>query len=452
MREWINKSIFYHFYPLGCFGAPLRNDFSSAPVPRLEQIKKWLPHLKKLHINAIYLGPVFESTVHGYDTANYFQVDRRLGDNQTLKDMIRLLHENDMHVILDGVFNHVGRDFFAFKDLQKKRGASPYLNWFSGIDFNKQSPYGDAFSYTGWNNNFDLVKLNLQNQTVCNYLFKAVDFWMEEFNTDGLRIDAADCVDIGFLKQLLKRCKAQNPDFWIMGEIIHGDYEKWVNAAALDSVTNYECFKGLYSSHVDRNYFEIAYSLNRQFGEQGIYRHFLPYSFVDNHDVNRLTSNLKNPLHAYPTYCLLFCMPGIPSIYYGSEWGISGERTAADDHILRPYLDPDKPVLNSDLPDLPDYITRLAQIRLQSPVLQTGNYHQVLVASEQFAFLRETKEESILVVVNSAQQPVSLEIPVSQKYIPEPTDLLNGEKVIWKDNLIVIQDMPSNSGKIIKIR
>lgn len=452
MRDWINNSIFYHFYPLGSFGAPQRNDFTSAPVPRLRQIEKWLPHLKNLHINAVYLGPVFESTAHGYDTANYFQVDRRLGDNQTLKEMMQLLHENNMHVILDGVFNHVGRDFFAFKDLQERGKDSPYLDWFSGIDFSKQSSFGDSFSYNGWNNNFDLVKLNLQNQAVCDHLFKAVDFWMKEFSIDGLRIDAADCVDMTFLQQLLKRCKAHNPDFWMMGEIIHGDYAKWIDAAALDSVTNYECFKGLYSSHVDHNYFEIAYSLNRQFNEQGIYRHFLPYSFADNHDVNRLISNLKNPLHAYPVYCLLFCMPGIPSIYYGSEWGTTGERTAADDHILRPFIDPDKPVLNPDLQDLPDYIARLAQLRLQSPALQTGRYQQVLVASEQFAFLRETEEESILVVVNSAQQSTTLEIPVSAAHSSESVDLLSSEMFVWKDNKLTIPNLLPNSGRIIKIR
>ncbi len=452
MQEWINNSIFYHIYPMGCFGAPLKNDFSSAPTPRLKQLEKWLPHLKELHINAVYLGPVFESTAHGYDTADYFHVDRRLGDNQTLKEMVQILHENNIRVVLDGVFNHVGRDFFAFKDLQEKGRNSPYLDWFHGIDFNRQGPCGDAFSYEGWNNNYDLVKLNLQNNAVSDHLFKAVDLWMAEFAIDGLRIDAADCIDMTFLQQLSQHCKAQNPDFWIMGEIIHGDYAKWVNAGALDSVTNYECYKGLYSSHIDHNYFEIAYSLNRQFGDKGIYRHFLPYSFADNHDVNRLVSNLQNPLHAFPVYFLLFCMPGIPSIYYGSEWGIIGKRTASDDHILRPFIDPERPILNTDLLDLTNYIAKLAQIRLRSPALQVGNYHQVFVAGEQFAFLRETENECVLVIVNSAQQSVALEIPNLANNISEPMDLLSEEKYEWKNNSILIPNLLPNSGKIIKLK
>ncbi len=452
MENWISKSIFYHIYPLGCFGAPFENDFSSPPIPRLKEMEKWLPHLKNLHINALYLGPVFESTAHGYDTADYYQVDRRLGDHQTLREMIALLHENNIRVILDGVFNHVGRDFFAFKDLLSNGRNSGFTNWFSGIDFSRQSPCGDAFAYDGWNGNYDLVKLNLQNSAVNDYLFNAVDLWMENFHIDGLRIDAADCVDFSFLQQLSTRCTTRNSDFWIMGEIIHGDYSRWVNAGALDSVTNYECYKGLYSSHVEHNYFEIAYSLNRQFGNQGLYRNFLPYSFVDNHDVNRLLSNLTNPAHTYPVYCLLFSMPGVPSIYYGSEWGISGKRTPSDDRILRPRLDPENIICNPDLMNLPDTIAKLIQIRLTSPALQTGSYSQVLVANEQFAFLRESSEESILILVNSSQQTISLDIPITIDGSSSPIDLLTGEPFHYLNGKLSIPNLLPNSGKIIKIR
>ncbi len=452
MENWISKSVFYHIYPLGCFGAPLKNDFSSPPVQRLKEIEKWLPHLKNLHINALYLGPLFESTAHGYDTADYYQVDRRLGDNQTLREMIALLHENNIRVVLDGVFNHVGRDFFAFKDLLKNGKNSCYCDWFSEIDFSRQSPFRDTFAYAGWNGNFDLVKLNLQNSAVRDYLFKAVDFWMTDFKIDGLRIDAADCVDFSFLQQLSARYKTHNSNFWIMGEIIHGDYAQWVNAGALDSITNYECYKGLYSSHVDHNYFEIAYSLNRQFGEQGLYRHFLPYSFVDNHDVNRLISNLTNPMHAYPVYCLLFSMPGIPSIYYGSEWGISGKRTPSDDHILRPQLNPESTISNPALTNLPDYIAKLAQIRLTSPALQAGTYQQIIVANEQFAFLRETAEESIITTVNSSQHMISLDIPTPVECSTTAVDLLTGDKFSCSNGKLFIPIIYPNSGRIIKIR
>ena len=450
-EHWSSSSVFYHIYPLGCFGAPTKNNFSSSVVPRLKEIAKWLPHLKKLHINAIYLGPVFESSAHGYDTADYFKVDRRLGDNQTLKEMVALLHKNDMRVILDGVFNHVGRDFFAFRDLQDKGVNSSYRDWFANIDFSKHSPYGDIFTYAGWNGNFDLVKLNLQNPAVPDYLIKAVDYWIENFKIDGLRIDTADCVDINFLQQLSSHCKAKQPNFWLMGEVIHGDYAHWVNVKALDSVTNYECYKGIYSSLDDKNYFEIAYSLNRQFGDNGIYKHFLPYSFVDNHDVNRLTSNLTNPKHVFPAYCLLFTIPGIPSIYYGSEWGISGCRTQNDDKALRPAIDPTTISIDPAYKDLPGYIAKLSQIRLGSSALQIGSYRQIFVGHEQFAFLRETEMERVLVIVNSSKSKTDMLISELPDSFRTAADLISGDQYHIKQGKLYLPELPPAAGNILRI-
>jgi glycosidase len=242
-------------------------------------------------------------------------VDRRLGTNQTLSGLVAGLHQEGMRVILDGVFNHVGRDFWAFRDVLERGEVSPYREWFSGLSFGKTSPLGDPFSYEGWNGHYNLVKLNLRNPAVREHLFGAVKAWMEEFGIDGLRLDAADHVEREFLMALARHCRGLRANFWLMGEVVHGDYRKWVNGEMLDSVTNYECYKGLYSSHVDRNYFEIAYALHRQFGENGLYRHFPLYAFADNHDVNRVASNLSNPMDLFPLYCLLLTMPGVPSIY-----------------------------------------------------------------------------------------------------------------------------------------
>ena len=290
-------------------------------------------------MNALYLGPLFESSAHGYDTADYYQVDRRLGNNEMLSRLSAVLHQKNIRLILDGVFNHVGRDFWAFRDVLKSGRQSAYCDWFQGLDFHKRSPYNDPFSYENWNGHHNLVKLNLSNPSVKDHLFQAVDMWIREFAIDGLRLDVADCLDLHFLKELSAFCKSRRSDFWLMGEVIHGDYRKWVNPETLDSVTNYVGYKGLYSSHVDKNYFELAHTLYRQFGEKGIYRDLLLYSFADNHDVNRVASQLKNPAHLYPLYSLLFTMPGVPSIYYGSEWGIEGKRTSQSDQALRPHLD-----------------------------------------------------------------------------------------------------------------
>ena len=267
---------------------------------------------------------LFESTSHGYDTVDYFQVDRRLGDRDALRRLVADLHAAGIRVILDAVFNHVGRDFWAFADLRDKLSASDYGAWFEGLSFDGGSPYGDPFIYEGWNGHLNLVKLNLRLPAVKAHLFQAAEMWIREFDIDGLRLDAAECMDLEFLQGLRNFCRGIRPDFWLMGEVVLGDYRRWVNERTLDSVTNYECYKGLWSSLVDTNYFEIAYALNRQFGRDGIYRGLPLYNFVDNHDVDRVASRLNKAEHLYPLYCLLFTMPGIPSIYYGSEWGISG--------------------------------------------------------------------------------------------------------------------------------
>lgn len=425
MKHWARDSIFYHIYPLGLCGAPRQNDFRSDATPRLEQLYGWIDHLQNLGVNAVYLGPVFESSGHGYDTADYFEVDRRLGSNSTLSEVISAFHRNGFRVILDAVFNHVGRDFWAFRDVQEKRERSAYCDWFQGLNFEKPGPFNEPFAYAGWNGHYDLVKLNLRNPAVKEHLFQAVEMWIKEFDLDGFRLDAADCMDIGFLKELASLCRTRSSDFWLMGEVVHGNYRKWVNADTLDSVTNYECYKGLFSSHVDRNYFEIAYALNRQFGAGGLYCDAPLYNFADNHDVNRVASNLTNPAHLYTLYCLLFTMPGVPSIYYGSEWGLEAKRTNGDDTALRPQLDPATMSQTSPQPNLCSTIARLARIRKSSQALRYGAYHQLFVSHEQLAFARQTSHEWVVVLVNASDKPTSFNFAVPAHFGKWLVDLLN---------------------------
>lgn len=392
--HWSNSSIFYHIYPLGFCGAPLINDNNE--VNRILKVKEWVPHLKACGINALYLGPVFDSSEHGYDTRDYFKVDQRLGSNEAFKEVCDCLHENGIRIVLDGVFNHVGRDFWAFKDLQKNHRNSAYRDWFMNVNFDGQSPCGDDFWYEGWNGHYNLVKLNLRNQEVCDMIMKAIFSWIDDFHVDGLRLDAADVMDKDFFKRLAHECKAKNPDFWLMGEVIHGDYKLWINDQMLDSTTNYECYKGLYSSHNDANYFEIAHSLNRQFGKGGIYQGINLYNFVDNHDVNRLASTLRDEEHLENVYTLLFTMPGIPSIYYGSEVGLKGARGKYTDFELRPCLSLEDVQEN----DLMRHINQLAKLKKTLPALQSLNYEQICVRNRQFVFKRSCESQEVYVALN----------------------------------------------------
>ncbi len=451
MPHWTTQSFFYHIYPLGFCAAPHTNDFTSDPSPRLEKIHAWLDHIQSLGANAFYLGPLFESSSHGYDTADYYRVDRRLGTNETLAHLSADMHQRGMRLVLDGVFNHTGRNFWAFQDVLAHGERSAYRDWFANLRFGQRSPYNDPFTYEAWNGHYRLVRLNLNNPHVKEYLLGAVEMWIREFNIDGLRLDTADCLDFGFMTELAAFCRRIRPDFWLMGEVIHGDYRRWANPHTLDSVTNYEMYKGLYSSLVDRNYFEIAYSLNRQFGPDGIYQDLPLYDFADNHDVNRVASNLANPAYLAPLYSLLFTIPGIPSIYYGSEWGLQGKKTNFSDQALRPALNLDEISRHAPQPGLPGLITRLASIRHRSPALQRGSYRQMWVDHQQFAFLRQAGSEQIITAVNSAETPATLRLDLPQApSAGRLADLLNPGEVFQANNGKVVIELPPYSTRILQ--
>jgi glycosidase len=236
-------------------------------------------------------------------------------------------------------------------------------------------------------------------------------------------------LDLSLQQQLAAFCHTHRPDFWLLGEVVHGDYRRWVNSATLESVTNYEVYKGLYSSHNDHNYFEIAYSLNRQFGPTGIYRGLPLYTFVDNHDVDRVASRLNDPVHLYPLHALLFTIPGIPSLYYGSEWGIAGHKSRETDAPLRPALTPATMIQQSLHPDLAPAIRRLSAIRQAHPALRAGDYRQLAVTHEQLAFLRSMPEEQVLVLANAAHQPIDLRLELPALRGKHLVDLINPGRV-----------------------
>ncbi|HEX6041361.1 alpha-amylase family glycosyl hydrolase [Longimicrobium sp.] len=450
MTNWAADAVFYHIYPLGLCGAPHRNDFQSPPEPRLAQLHDWIPHLRRLGINAVYLGPLFESTEHGYDTADYGLVDRRLGETSTLAGVVEAMHAAGIRVILDGVFHHVGRDFWAFRDLQAKGESSAYRDWFTGVDFGRRSPHGDPFAYEGWRGHYDLVKLNLHNPVVRAHLFGAVEAWTRTFGIDGLRLDVAEDIDPGFLRALAAFSRTLKPDFWLLGEAIHGDYRRLAGPEMLDSATNYEAYKGLYSSHNDRNYHEIAYTLNRQFGEGGIYRDLPMYAFVDNHDVNRIASTLREPTHLVPLHVLLFTMPGVPSVYYGSEWGIAGTKGQGSDWPLRPALRLPQAEQDAPHPALAELIARLTRIRHEVPALRRGRYRQLHVASEQLAFARELDGERVIVAVNAASSPDALEVSVPSSDGTAFLDLLDdGWRGTVAGGRLRIDAVPATGGRIL---
>ncbi len=451
MITWAQDAIFYHIYPLGLCAAPRQNDFSSPAVPRLEKIYGWLDHIQDLGANAIYLGPVFESSAHGYDTVDYFHVDRRLGSDETLAQLSQEIHRRGMRLVLDAVFNHVGRDFWAFYDLRQHGAQSAYRDWFAGLRFDQTNSFHDPFSYEGWNGHYSLVKLDLGHPQVRDHLLQAVRSWIERFDVDGLRLDAADCLDHAFMQELAGFCRGMKPDFWLMGEVVHGDYRAWANPAELDSVTNYECYKGLYSSHNTQNFFEIAYSLNRQFGEGGLYRDLGLYNFADNHDVSRVASVLKDPAYLNTLYTLLFTMPGIPSLYYGSEFGLSGAKDQYD-YALRPALDLASLQHSAPQPGLAGHIHTLANLRRRLPALRYGDYRQQDVQSSGLAFSRQTEQDWALVLLNGGVNPLPFKLNLPAFSNQPLVDALNGDQPVELsyDRLEVVVE-PHSAKVIVRV-
>ena len=316
---WYDEAVFYHIYPLGLTGAPKQNSYEK-PVHRLNTLRPWISHIHDLGCNALYIGPLFESVGHGYETTDYKKLDSRLGTNEDLSAFVKECHSQGIRVILDGVFNHTGRDFFAFKDIRENREHSRYRDWYCNVNFYGNNEYNDGFSYENWGGYNLLVKLNQRNPEVKDYICDVIRFWVSEFDIDGIRLDAADVLDFDFMKALRHTANEVKPDFWLMGEVIHGDYTRWVNEGTLHSVTNYHLHKALYSGHNDHNYFEIAHTVKRLYEMGGNRPDGLKlYNFVDNHDVERIYTKLNNKAHFTPVHVLLYTLPGIPSIYYGSE-------------------------------------------------------------------------------------------------------------------------------------
>ncbi len=438
MAKWYEKAIFYHIYPLGLLGAP-KTHTEEGVTHRLRELDDWVRHMKECGFTATYIGPLFESTSHGYDTRDYKQVDSRLGDNEDFKHFVKLCHENGIRVVVDGVFNHTGREFFAFRDIQKNRENSPYRYWYQDVSFEGNTHYNDGFYYKAWHNCFELANLNLWDRCVKDYLLDVVRFWIDEFDIDGIRLDCADCLQFDFMKELRWVTGQKKEDFWLMGEVIHGDYARWVNDEMLHSVTNYELWKGLYSGHNDHNYFEIAHTIRRQFDANGgIYKGCRLYSFVENHDVDRIVNKLNEKGFLQSVYTLLYTLPGIPSVYYGGEWGVEGRKEGACDDRLRPHLVLSEMETNPLIPELKGLLCKLGAIHQANPALTDGVYRELLLTNRQYAFARILGNEAVITAVNNDANPVHMEIncPVSasgaQEALTDTDAELRDGRIIWE--------------------
>lgn len=445
MSTWYEQAVFYHIYPLGMTGAPKTN-LEPGITNRFDELDQWIPHLSKLGFNAVYIGPLFESSTHGYDTIDYRAIDRRLGDTNRFRTFTKQCHEHGIRVVVDGVFNHTGREFFAFKNIQEQRENSPYRDWYRGVNFDCGSPAGDSFTYEAWQGHYELPCLNLLNADVRQYLFDVVRYWAETFDIDGIRLDCANVLDFGFMKELRTVTSQLKEDFWLMGEVIHGDYSRWANPEMLHSVTNYELHKSLYSGLNDHNFFEIAHSVKRL---ETIGPHL--YTFLDNHDENRIASKLTKTEHLPLAHLLLLTLPGIPSVYYGGEWGLDGLRSSTSDDALRPVVKASE-LLERETP-LTGYIAMLAHLHTKYSHFHGGRYQELLLTNRQYAFARHGNQTAdsrtiFVTAANCDDQEATLHIPVSGG--TAAVNLLDDTTLPVTDGKLTVS-LAGNQGAIYKI-
>lgn len=442
---WYDEAVFYHIYPLGLTGAPKQNSYGE-PEHRLNTLLPWITHIKKIGCNALYIGPLFESVGHGYETTDYKKLDSRLGTNEDLAAFVAECHRQGIKVVLDGVFNHTGRDFFAFQDLKQNREQSAYKDWYCNVNFWGNNEYNDGFSYENWGGHNLLVKLNQHNPAVRDYICDVIRFWVSEFDIDGIRLDAADVLDFEYMKALRRTANEVKPDFWLMGEVIHGDYTRWVNEGTLHCVTNYTLHKALYSGHNDHNYFEIAHTVKRLYEMGGNRIDGLRlYNFTDNHDVERIYTKLNKKEHFAPVHVLLYTLPGVPSIYYGSEFGIEGKKERFSDDSLRPALSLSDYENAEEKNPCTRLIAALGLVRRHTAALSYGNYRELLLTNRQYAFSRNYNGVSVVVTVNNDDSDYVMTLPAGNA--ARYRGALSGETVSVNNGQIVV-NVKTNSGDI----
>jgi glycosidase len=432
---WAYETSFYQIYPLGFCGAPFEND--GQLEHRILKVIDWIPHFKKLGVGAIMFNPVFDSDTHGYNTRDYRKIDVRLGTNEDFKKVCDALHKEGIKVVLDAVFNHAGRGFFGFTDVQEKKWDSQYKDWFN-LSFEGNSNYNDGFWYEGWEGHYDLVKLNLRNPVVADYLLESAKFWIDEFGIDGLRLDVAYCLDQDFIRRLRRESAGWKEDFFLMGEMIGGDYNRIMGDDLCHSATNYECYKGMFSALNSMNLFEIVHSLLRQFGPENwtLYRGRHLLSFVDNHDVSRIASILQRPEHLKLIYTIMFGMPGIPTIYYGSEWGEKADKSQGDP-ALRPCFD--EPKWN----ELTDVIASLCKAKEGSKALGYGDFKSLLLTNRQCIFEREADGDRAMIVINADENPFHADFNARAG---KATDAITGKDIDFGGGL----DIPGYTAYLLK--
>ncbi|GJE53910.1 Neopullulanase [Methylobacterium thuringiense] len=408
MPDWVEHTIWWQVFPLGFVGAEPELVDGAPVLHRLEHLQAWLDYALELGATGLALGPVFAASTHGYDTIDPFRVDPRLGDEADLISLIEAAQARGLRVLLDGVFNHVGRDHPAFLEVLRQGSHAARASWFK-LSWPRGSDPGAEPDYACFEGHLQLVTLNHDEPAVADYVVSVMTHWLA-LGVDGWRLDAAYAVPRHFWCNVLARVRSVHPDAYIVGEVIHGDYAAIVRDTGMNTVTQYELWKATWSALNDRNLFELAHALDRH---NGFLATFAPLTFVGNHDVTRIASRLTDERHLPHALAILLVCGGTPSIYAGDEQafrGLKEDRIGGDDAI--------RPIFPETPAGLAPYgwpVYRLHQsliaLRRRHSWLHHARTRTLHLTNEQLVLAVSDGSRHLLLALNLAEDAVLLPVP-----------------------------------------
>lgn len=395
--DWVDHVVWWQVYPLGFVGA-----YPADPPPppgehRLRRIVDWLDYAIELGASGLALGPVFASRTHGYDTTDHYRIDPRLGEDGDFDHLVAEARDRGLRILLDGVFNHVGTDFPRYRDA----AAGGDSAWF-------RRRGGDFATFEGHG---DLIALDHRSAEVVDYTVDVMSHWLGR-GADGWRLDAAYAVPDSFWAGVLPRVRERHPQAWFVGEVIHGDYPARVRDSGFDSVTQYELWKAIWSSLNDANFHELDWALQRH---NEFLDTFVPLTFIGNHDVSRIASQLDDARHLEHALVLLLTTGGTPSIYAGDEWawrGVKEERAGGDDAV-RPEFGRPQPGPHDTL-SLHQYLIGL---RRRNPWLHTATTEALQLTNTGYVYRTRAGDRALVVALNIDDKPLSAQLTAAGRII-----------------------------------
>lgn len=436
--EWAKDSIFYQIFPerfnngdksidpekVDVWGGiPRRDNYFGGD---LKGITEKLDYLKELGINAVYMTPIFTAnTNHKYDTTDYMEIDPNFGDKETLKELVKEAHKRDIKIVLDAVFNHSGYLFKPFQDVLEKGKDSKYYDWFHirKWPLEKNPPSYETFSFE-----YHMPKLNTENPEVKDYILNVAKYWIEEADIDGWRLDVANEIDHEFWREFRKVVKNTKEDAFIIGEIWH-DSLPWLMGDQFDSTMNYPVTRACmqYFAYNNANHTEFKELISNTIMRYTKQVNEVIFNLLDSHDTSRFLTQCNGDtrkLKLAAGFMLTFL--GTPCIYYGTEIGMEG----GEDPDCRRTMEWNENKWNKELFN---FYKSIIGLRKKHNALRRGSFKWIDINSNVIGYIRETKEEKIVVIINNNDKNKNIELNINANSC---IDLLDNKEIALKENRI----------------